>query len=861
MKRTVSLFLFAAILFSSLYAFMPGIYVKAENETALYPDSGKTAKVTVTKGDTFQVQFNTGDSFTEVNVLISTSGSGKMCEISLYKWDTNVKKSAQSEPVCRKTVSDWESGSYLGISASDAGVSSFPQGEYVLDIKTPADQTGKVTVNAVSSAKTGVAVYCNYLLQNKYSVNGTVTLTGESGEGLKEVSKNTDYEYNRAAPDYVFTDDTNVVKMGVDPSQWVCVDGLGRTVPGNDVTGDKKDKTVGIFYWTWHQGNMQSKAVNVNNLTLEYPDSINNYKHKIWSQNNVGSYFWDEPIFGYYTALDDYVLRKHAELLADAGVDFVVFDCTNVDLTWEESYLNLLKVWAQAREEGVKTPKIAFMLNFGWDKTNTLSSLKQIYKAIYQKGLYQDQWFYWEGKPLVVGYDTGLDKKDMLQAEIKQFFTFRYNQPSYFGGDMDDSAWGWLHVYPQACYYNSDGTVEMTTVGVCMNADYSTMSLSAQNGAHNMGRSFTMQKDFSYSYEYRGRTVKVDSSIENSMFYGLNFQEQWDYAISKDPEIIFVTGWNEWIMGRFEEWCGVKNAFPDQFNDENSRDAEPSKGVLKDYYYTQLVSNIRRYKGTNPIAVQNISKTIDINGGAEQWNDEGIVTFSHYLKNTYKRNKKTWGITYTGDEIRNDIKSAKVSYDDSNIYFYVETADDITPYTDANWMRLLIDTGAATENSTDWEEFEYILNRNSPSATEMTLEKSTGGWNFETVANVRYNLSGKILQVEIPRSCLGLQDTDTPQFNFKWCDNNLTDGDIMTVYTDGDAAPGSRFAFAFRSVAAGNTDKDDSRSTDSGDNSNYNSESGKSGGNTRTVMIAAIAAAVVALGVTLTVVLKPSKKK
>ena len=27
--------------------------------------------------------------------------------------------------------------------------------------------------------------------------------------------------------------------------------------------------------------------------------------------------------------------------------------------------------------------------------------------------------------------------------------------------------------------------------------------------------------------------------------YGWNFAEQWEYAIAQDPEMIFVTGWNE----------------------------------------------------------------------------------------------------------------------------------------------------------------------------------------------------------------------------------------------------------------------------------------------------------------------------
>ncbi|MBO5076811.1 MAG: hypothetical protein J5584_04355, partial [Clostridia bacterium] len=449
------------------------------------------------------------------------------------------------------------------------------------------------------------------------------------------------------------------------------------------------------------------------------------------------------------------------------------------------------------------------MMQFWWNDTNTPSSLKQVYNAIYRDGKYQDQWFYWEGKPLVMCPSSGLNHKDILEEEIYQFFTWRAGQPSYFEGDMSDDYWGWLHINPQALYKNADGTVEMTTVGVCMNADWKKMQLSAQNGDHNMGRSYTRNADFNYTYEYRGQTVTVDKNIENVSFYGLNFQEQWDYAISVDPEIIFVTGWNEWIMGRYDEWCGVKNAFPDQFNDENSRDCEPSKGALKDYYYYQLVANIRRFKGVSPVNVQTVAKTIDIAGGSEQWNDAGIVTYNHYTKNTYARDIKTWGVKYTGDPVRNDFKTAKVSFDDDNIYFYVETVDPITPSTDANWMMLLLDTGAATADSTDWEEFEYIINRTSPGGT-MTVEKSLGGWNWEQTGEAAYKVSGNILQLSVPRAALGLDNTAEPLcFGFKWCDNNLTDGDIMTLYTEGDAAPGARFTFAFTSDAKAGVPVDD----------------------------------------------------
>lgn len=50
--------------------------------------------------------------------------------------------------------------------------------------------------------------------------------------------------------------------------------------------------------------------------------------------------------------------------------------------------------------------------------------------------------------------------------------------------------------------------------------------------------------------------------------------------------------------------------------------------------------------------------------------------------------------------------------------------------------------------------------------------------------------------LEVPRKLLG-NAGKTLDFGFKWCDDNLGDGDILTLYTDGDAAPGGRFVFRF----------------------------------------------------------------
>jgi hypothetical protein len=114
-------------------------------------------------------------------------------------------------------------------------------------------------------------------------------------------------------------------------------------------------------------------------------------------------------------------------------------------------------------------------------------------------------------------------------------------------------------------------------------------------------------------------------------------------------------------------------------------------------------------------------------------------------------------------------------------------------------MRLLLDTKAATADSVDWENFEFILNRTAPTDEGIVIERSTGGWNWETVGYADYRVSGNVLQLSVPRKVLGLSGSAL-KFNFKWCDNNLGDGDILSLYTDGDAAPGGRFCFHFTSV-------------------------------------------------------------
>jgi hypothetical protein len=564
-------------------------------------------------------------------------------------------------------------------------------------------------------------------------------------------------------------------------------DALGRKLPNYEEVGPlEKDKFVGIFYWTWltQQSNNSKEPYNVSEIIQSKPEALNDYDDPIWpSRADAGSFFWSEPLYGYYLNTDRWVLYKHAEMLADAGVDMVMFDCTNGSLTWKESYMALAEVFTEARENGIKTPQIAFMLAFG-PSEGSLEAMKEIYKDLYQPGLYEDLWFYWKGKPLIMAYPESLkevvgdEQTTALHREIRGFFTFRPGQPVYNMGPQRPDHWGWLEISPQHGFVkDNQGRFEQVTVGVSQNWSEE-RGLTAMNAPGAFGRSYT----------HKNGHLKATRVVN----YGLNFQEQWDRALELDPEFVFVTGWNEWIAGRYEEWQMQHNAFPDQYSQENSRDIEPMKGGHGDNYYYQMVANIRRFKGMPSAPEYSPVKSIKIDGDFAEW-EEILPDYKSHLGNTLERDSPGWGeLHYENSTGRNDIVKSKVSNDGKNLYFYVETAGPLTSHKEAAWMRLFID--ADLDKATGWEGYDFAVNRRKP-GKKAFLERSRDGWEWEKIGKVSYALSGNKLEIRIPYKWLDINKN--PAIEFKWSDNMQEEGNIMDFLLNGDVAPAGRFNFLY----------------------------------------------------------------
>ncbi|MBE6694551.1 MAG: hypothetical protein E7589_07290 [Ruminococcaceae bacterium] len=730
-------------------------------------------------------------------VMATWGNRGVDVTVSLYKWQESLDKTVGTAPILSERYENVADNGVVGV-YSEIPVAA---GEYLL---LASDATGIIapyfnSSNAVSKGYTyiGDDEFISDLWVRVRFAGKAPEVPFLKCEGL--VVDKIDGTHTPLA-EYEIPADSLVYTHEVMPDTWVFTDGLGRrSLTHDDVGSPREDKTVAMFYWDWHlRYNGAKDAFNIQDFIAEHPEAQNDPKHPGWDDSRL--YYWNQPVFGYYQTPDRYVLRRHAEMLANAGVDAIFMDNSNHIYAFREGYTPLYEEWIDAMESGgVRSPKVSYHLPMWRSEKNTPAQIEFFYLDLYRSGKFHKLWYYLDGKPMLIGFGHFLDtENNIMHKEMQNFFTFRPGVSPY-----DDhlrrtpveraSCWGWSARTPQTLYYRDKeawerGEVEQTTVSVACNFDINWQGMSAMNGFTVTGRSYTT--DYFDRYKKEGREATK---------HGYHFSEQLELALKNDPKVMFITGWNEWTVSRHDNWCGIDNAFADQFIDEFSRDIEPTRGPLKDHYYYLLVNSVRRYKGARPIPLPSGKKAIDICGGEEQWQDVKPY-FAAYIGKTKHRDSygRVGMERYVDESGRNDIIGAQVARDDEYLYFRAECADNITSVTDKLWMNLYIDTDGEYNG---WESFNFVVRPSDGGA--LALERFTGnGYKSEKVADVEHCLDGKSLTVKIPKSSLGLGNKFT--VNFAWTDNvhDLGDterftGEILEFYTSGCVAPGGRFKYSY----------------------------------------------------------------
>ena len=582
---------------------------------------------------------------------------------------------------------------------------------------------------------------------------------------------------------------------------WVSVDDEGR-VSGYEAKAST-DKKVGIFYFLWHNG----KSTNpIYDHAKAFAEGGADKLIEVMQSGPLGfAHYWAEPYFGYYQSNDEWVIRKHTMQLTAAGVDFIFIDATNGH-TYEKNYEAILKVWSEMRAEGFDTPQIMF--HCGNDDNNARSSLTEIWNNLYSVGRYEDLWFKYEGKPLVL-MPRSLYAK--LPEEMQEFFTYRQSwaytkdgSGEWYTRQKGRNCWPWADMYPQNPGKSPDGEVEQMIVmcGFWVNGSYGT----------NAGRS--------YSYHNGGQPASLGltdfsfSLVDKTSGKGIAFEEQFDYAIQQDPGLIMLTGWNEWWAGRWEAGAAIgqtiantytvtddnkwtRHYFVDAFSPEHSRDIEPVKGYFNDNYYYQMVQNIRQYKGSRAPLAAFGQRPIDMAGVQSQWDMVG-PEYRDYAGDTAHRDHDSYvgQLHYSNTTGRNDLVTAKVSRYGDDVWFYIECAADITSPEGTNWMNLYINADCKQE--TGWYGYDYIINRDRDGGTCSVQRFADGKWEMTDAGRADYAVNGKYMVVKLDAKALGLGDT----FDFKWADNSVDSGDIMQFIDLGDTAPNDRFNYRYTATAA-----------------------------------------------------------
>ncbi|WP_435019641.1 hypothetical protein TA3x_001401 [Tundrisphaera sp. TA3] len=545
---------------------------------------------------------------------------------------------------------------------------------------------------------------------------------------------------------------------------WPLTDALGRSAPmAGKVPAPRGDRFVGIFYFLWHNNrggaSPDGGPYDIAKILARDPDALKHPESPLWGPFGLYHY-WGEPLYGYYLADDPWVIRRHARLLVDAGVDTLIFDTTNV-VTYPEVYTRIGEVFTAIRQEGGRTPSFAFMVN-----TRAGETAQNLYKDLYQPGRFRDLWFQWQGKPLLI-----CDPKE-ASPEVRDFFTLRRAHWPFTMEDTKD-AWHWEATYPQPYGYTDDPKkAEQVVVSTAQNLRASDGKVTNMSNGDARGRSF-----------HDG----VQDRTPGAVLHGYNVQEQWKRAFELDPPFVMVTGWNEWIAGRFGKRGRID--FVDQYDQEFSRDIEPMRGGHGDNYYAQLVANVRRYKGVPPVPAASAPKTIPIDGPANLWDDVAPAFDDDLNDNLPRDHEGAGGTHYVNRTGRNDLVLMKVARDAANVSFLARAREPIVP-----GLWLLID--ADQDPKTGWEGYDFIAGRITEGDAPV-LERNTGGWTWARVGTLPARSNGTDLTLSIPREALGMEGTWPVRFDFKWVDNAQKPGDVMDFYVSGDVAPEGRMRFRY----------------------------------------------------------------
>lgn len=585
-------------------------------------------------------------------------------------------------------------------------------------------------------------------------------------------------------------------KNGYGVNNIVGVDDLGRTFTGGQ---SQNQKQVGMFFALGGQNAMGEPelAAGIYDCTkiLAMENGLKILTDPSYYDPDISPdrqpHWWGEPIWGYYRARDPWVIQRQLQMLTIAGVDYVSIDVSNTlpesQLNFEDSQNNpmaaLMKAICDLRKEGWAAPQVVFFTH-----SRSTQTVKQLYDRLYSKGLYKEAWYYYNGKPLIVGYqDIANDKAEAASrgdstynptpnsSTITNFFSWKdaqWPQEKFYDNGLPWIEW----TYP--------AKVHNDVINVTVASHPSVpISFSLTRGVVNWGRGWDPVAK-----------KNVSANVAKGSFYQLT----WDVALKSNASMVFIGEWNEWISMK-QLWDG-EYMLCDEVNQEFSRDIEPMKGGHGDNFYIQTILNVRKFKEVTG-TLAGTKTTIDINKSANQWKNIATVYrsigTSNIARDSYGAGYLEDGETplvYKQAAARNNLQEIKAANDGENLYLYIRSEKAITEYDgkSSNWMNIFIGTGSVSQKG--WKGYEYVINRSPKADGKTTVEKLSADGKGTSVGTAEYTVDGNVMQVKIPLKLLGGAGKE---LYFKVADDVAEPTDIMNYYVTGKTLPFGRLAYSY----------------------------------------------------------------
>lgn len=324
-------------------------------------------------------------------------------------------------------------------------------------------------------------------------------------------------------------------------------------------------------------------------------------------------------------------------------------------------------------------------------------------------------------------------------------------------------------VRPQRAFNNLAGVPECINVSVAQHPQlrFGDSVLYGENG--NRGR----------SYHGGGEAKRGDEFTRDDFLSGRNLAEQFERALEADVPVTLVTGWNEWIAGRWQGTPERPIMFVDCANYEYSRDIEMMRGGYFDNYYMQLCDYTARLKGREEVPARTIGERTEYLG---------------FPDGDFPREHEGYDTVYVNRTQRNAIEKITVSHTRDELCFEIEAKSPINAGdTCGSFFNIFISTTKASGCN-------FVLNR-TYRESRASLAEIGSDFRVKSEEMLGENtavISGRSIMVRCPLEKLGVGDEF--ELRFKVCDSREEVKSAEDFYDKGDCIPTGRLDFLYKGI-------------------------------------------------------------